>query len=81
MRLHELKILPEYFHAVRDGIKTFEIRENDRKFQLGDDVLLHEYDPDNGGYTGYNIKVIITYISDYMQSPGYVVFAFIHYDI
>jgi hypothetical protein len=42
---HELKILPQYFCRVQDGSKTFEVRENDRGFQPGDDVVLREWDP------------------------------------
>ena len=36
MTQHELKILPEYFVAVRDGIKKFEVRKDDRPFEVGD---------------------------------------------
>ncbi len=42
--IHELKILPQYFERVKDGTKTFEIRENDRGFQPGDMVILKEWD-------------------------------------
>jgi hypothetical protein len=42
---HELKIWPQYFCRVLDGSKTFEVRKNDRGFQPGDHVVLHEYDP------------------------------------
>lgn len=44
--IHELKIWPQYYARVADGSKTFEVRDNDRDFQLGDTVILHEYDPE-----------------------------------
>lgn len=43
---HELKIWPQYYQAVANGSKTFEVRKNDRAFQKGDEVVLREYDPD-----------------------------------
>lgn len=42
---HELKIWPQYYARVADGSKTFEVRNNDRAFQMGDTVVLREYDP------------------------------------
>ncbi len=68
---HKLKILPEYYNAVSEGIKTFEIRKNDRDFQLGDIVMLQEYD--ESGFRGRNILVEIVYITDYEQKDNYVV--------
>lgn len=43
MKIHELKILPQYFEAVRIGKKTFELRKNDRNFQVNDVLLLKEF--------------------------------------
>lgn len=43
---HELKIYPAFFKRVLDGTKTFEVRNNDRGFQQGDEVVLKEYDPE-----------------------------------
>lgn len=36
MKLHELKILHEYLIDVSIGKKTFELRKNDRDYQVGD---------------------------------------------
>lgn len=67
---HDLKIQPEFFKAVVEGTKTFEIRRNDRNFLIGDVLVLKEYD---GNYTGKSQEVKITYMTDYAQQDGYVV--------
>ena len=46
MTKHSLKIHPQYYAAVADGSKTFELRKNDRGFQKGDEVALREWDPE-----------------------------------
>lgn len=38
--LHELKTYPKYFQETIEGNKLFEIRKNDRNFQVGDVLLL-----------------------------------------
>jgi hypothetical protein len=43
---HELKIWPQYYCRIEDGSKTFEVRNNDRGFQPGDEVVLREWSPD-----------------------------------
>ena len=45
--LHELKISPEYYDAVVNGIKPFEIRKNDRNYSVGDALRLREFDKDD----------------------------------
>lgn len=60
MKIHELKILPEYFDAVRSGDKRFELRRNDRDFQKGDILRLKEWDGEK--YTGEEIDVLVRYI-------------------
>ena len=70
---HDLKILTTYFPAVLDGSKPFEIRDNsDRNFQQGDTVTLNEWDGER--YTGSSATRQITFVTDYAQQPGYVVF-------
>lgn len=74
--VHELKCHPKYFERVLNGSKPFEIRKNDRDFQVGDVILLKEYDPEHGwpDHGSYNtIEKRITYITDYMQKHNYVV--------
>ena len=66
--IHELKILPKYFRSVLRGDKTFEVRKNDRNFQVGDKLILKEWE--NGEYTGNIIEKNVTYILD--DSSGYV---------
>lgn len=39
---HELKTDPKVFDAVVNGLKTFEIRKNDRNFQVGDELTLRK---------------------------------------
>ena len=70
--IHELKCLPKYFGAQTDGSKSFEVRKNDRNFQVGDFLALNEYD---GGYTGACMLVKVTYVLDDAAycKPGYVV--------
>lgn len=60
--IHALKTLPEYFEAVRKGDKTFELRENDRDFRVGDYLALNEWDGEK--YTGRALLAKITYMLD-----------------
>ncbi|UED78100.1 DUF3850 domain-containing protein [Brevibacillus sp. DP1.3A] len=50
--IHDLKTWPEHFRDVRAGIKTAELRLNDRNYQPGDVLVLREYDPQEDEYTG-----------------------------
>lgn len=42
--IHELKIKPKFFQDIINVIKNFEIRKNDRKFRVGDILVLSEFD-------------------------------------
>lgn len=65
--VHDLKILPKYFNAIKVGRKRFELRtEKDRKFSVWDKLRLREYNPSSnpregaGEYTGREIVVRVT---------------------
>lgn len=70
---HYLKILPKYFMDIESGIKTFEIRCNDRGYKVGDILHLQEYC--GGEYTGRVIEKEICYMIDSQEycKEGFVV--------
>ena len=57
MTIHELKIWPQYYHAVAGGSKTFEVRKNDRGYQKGDRVTLRCFDPVEERYN-YSLQML-----------------------
>lgn len=68
---HELKTWPNPFHAVWQGVKTFEVRRDDRGFKVGDRLLLREYEPQGaseGTYTGREITADVTYL---LKGPNF----------
>jgi len=50
MTTHTLKTWPNFFDAIAEGRKTFEIRKNDRGFQTGDILELVKWDPNRNVY-------------------------------
>jgi hypothetical protein len=44
---HELKTWPEFYRAIQDNKKTFELRYDDRRYAVGDELLLREFEPCN----------------------------------
>ncbi len=70
MKTHELKCWPEYYDAVASGAKTFEIRKNDRDYQVGDTLILRRYNPVSKEYTGESLVRTVTYIIPLENVPG-----------
>lgn len=72
---HELKTWPEYFNAVVDGTKNFEVRKNDRNFQIGDMLVLKEWDQLRESYTGSQVCGKVTYIliNPQFVKEGYII--------
>lgn len=78
--IHAVKCNCDFFKALKDGTKTFEVRKNDRFYEVGDYLAVNEFIPDknldpyesypklrhtsNGGYTGDCLLFRITYILD-----------------
>jgi len=59
---HEVKIWPNYFDDVADRKKTHELRRNDRSYSVGDTMVMREWIPETGTYTGREILAEITHI-------------------
>ncbi|MBE6693404.1 MAG: DUF3850 domain-containing protein [Ruminococcaceae bacterium] len=72
-KTHDLKISSVYFDDVKNGKKPFEVRYNDRNFEVGDILNLREYD--RGSYTGREVKKKVSYVLDNREycKEGYVV--------
>jgi hypothetical protein len=58
--IHKLKTLPVYFCDIAIGVKTFEVRRNDRDYAVDDVLLLQEWE--DGQYTGREHCMRVTYI-------------------
>lgn len=68
-----LKLNAKYYDDVLTGKKPFEIRYDDRQYNVGDYLVMREWNNDKEEYTGRIMILRITYISTYKQQPGYVV--------
>lgn len=71
---HHLKILSKYFDAVWDGSKPFEIRKNDRDYQVGQRLLLEEFDLSRDMWGSRKLVATISYVLDlgWCGATGYV---------
>lgn len=81
MAEHDLKVWPEYFEALWENLKPFEVRKNDRDYQVGDLLRLREYSPGPDEYTGRQVERLVTYVMNgddptsfaFGLRPGFVV--------
>lgn len=69
-RIHDLKIWPQFFQPVDDGIKRFEGRKDDRNYKVGDILVLREFNPITKEYTGRKIARGVTYVLHSYESHG-----------
>lgn len=71
MTTHDLKVWPSFFTALLDGSKTFEVRQDDRGYQVGDVLRLREYSPGPDEYTGREINRRVSYLLSGDEVMGY----------
>ena len=71
---HDLKLFTKYFQAVVDGKIRSQVRYNDRNYNVGDTITLHEGQPGLSGfeYTGRTVSARISFIDDFGLNAGYV---------
>lgn len=73
------KILPQYFKEVCAENKRFELRKDEDNVQVGDEIILEEWEPDKG-YTGEIALRPVTYVlrnaSEYGLMDGYCIIGF-----
>lgn len=67
---HEVKSWTMFFGDILSGQRTSDIRiTDDRRFKVGDTMILNEYDPVKAEYTGRKQMVEITYIQTNKSNP------------
>lgn len=71
-RTHRIKCDYPFFENIASGRKRFEIRKDDRDYQVGD-ILILQCINNIGGYIGTPISVEIIYKTTYQQKDGYCV--------
>jgi len=77
--IHTLKTLAVFFEEIISENKTFEIREDDRGYEVGDYLKLIEIEVDEENpdhpikHTGRKAAVKVTYITDFKQQKNHVV--------
>ena len=79
-RMISKKILPEYFEAVCQDKKTFELRKDEDEIEVGNRLQLEEWDPEKEDYTGRTVTVDVTYVlrntPEYGLMDGYCIIGF-----
>lgn len=63
-RVHQLKVECEFYASLSLHLKNFEVRKNDRNFQVNDILILREWSAAIEAYTGLYLCAQISYILD-----------------
>lgn len=74
MTHHNLKTHKSQFHPVEVGAMKSIVRYNDRNYQVGDTITLHEGEHNDGQfvYSGRKVSAEISYIDDFGTQEKYV---------
>jgi len=65
----EKKVWPRYFQKILEGKKNFELRLANFACREGDILVLREWNPDSGKYTGRQVEKEITYVTTLKDIP------------
>lgn len=80
--MHFVKCDKEVFEATRQGVKPYEVRLNDRDYQIGDKLMLQEWDSEAQKFTGSSHETgVITSIlkgGQYGIMEGYVILSWVN---
>lgn len=64
-KIHILKSWTKFFRPISVGIRTHELRRNDRDFKVGDTIVLCEFDEISNLYSGEQCTVKVTSITSF----------------
>ena len=65
--IHELKIKSEFFQKIANREKPYEVRNNDRQFEIGDLLALNEIDSRNK----YTKRSLLVEVKDILDDESY----------
>jgi hypothetical protein len=68
-KIHTVKSWSMFFRDIITGERTSDIRLNDRRYEVGDQLQLLEFDPVAQTYTGRTALVNITYMQNNKSNP------------
>ena len=74
MKTVRKKILPEYFNAVQEYRKNFELRKDEDNIQIGDELILEEWNGEyTGNYTWRKVTYVLRNVPEYGLNDGYCI--------
>lgn len=66
---HVVKSWKSLYKYIESGVRTSDIRKNDRRYAVGDIMELNEFDPVTFTYTGRKMEVEITFVQMNKSNP------------